>query len=383
MAVQIVSNDQNQEKSESTSNNINTNNNHELNNKTNQVSTGKVTVLVILIVAIILLGLFGALIYLKNNLLSKNSQTEPTKTAKNFVSAPDSLGKFKAPPPPPSTPPEPEAKEVVNPTVIFEPPPPLPPQEKPAEPAPTAISEPVDEGPTLQSRRLSGAVSGYSKVNEPTSEVPSRQVKLMTNIDYVLIKGTKIPCTLETNVVSEQHGFTSCIVNQDVYSSNARILLVEKGSKVTGEYNTGLKNGDSRLGIVWDRIITPYDVVIQLNSPSASRLGSSGVTGLVDNRWGTRIGSALLVSLISDTLTQSGRNSKNAEVIVESNTADTTKNMAEKILEKNIDLSPIVYIKEGQMINIYVADDIDLSSIYNVQKMPIQIESSTKSRRLK
>ncbi|SUO96102.1 TrbI/VirB10 family protein [Suttonella ornithocola] len=139
--------------------------------------------------------------------------------------------------------------------------------------------------------------------------------------------------------------------------------------KVTGEYRGDVKNGDRRLQIIWDRLITPYDVVVQLQSPTTDRLGASGITGKVDNRWGLRIGSALLVSIMSDALNIAGKNSKSADVIVESDTADTSNDIAKKILEKNIDLSPIIYLREGEMINIYVADDIDLSSVYNARQL--------------
>ena len=117
----------------------------------------------------------------------------------------------------------------------------------------------------------------------------------------------------------------------------------------------------------WDRLITPYDVVVQLDSPVTDRLGASGIMGKVDNRWGTRIGSALLVSLFSDALKVLGEKSKSAHVIVDSKTSDTSQDLARQILQNNIDLPPIIYIREGEMINIYVADDIDLSSVYKAE----------------
>ncbi|MBR2252191.1 MAG: TrbI/VirB10 family protein, partial [Neisseriaceae bacterium] len=106
------------------------------------------------------------------------------------------------------------------------------------------------------------------------------------------------------------------------------------------------------------------------NSPSTDRLGASGVTGKVDNRWGLRIGSALLVSLISDTIKvvadrQKGRNS---EVYIESETKDTSQDIAEKVLDQYINLPPIIYIEEGKTIQIYAQQDIDFSSVYRLKK---------------
>ena len=322
-----------------------------------RISPLKIMLLVLaglVIVAAVIVGLF---LYIKGSL--GFGSREKDKTAKTLVAAPDNIGKLDLPilpepeEAPEAPPPLPEAQHATEPPAI-------------AQTAPNA--QPENTGPTLNERRLASGVGSYQQRQKPEEPPPpTRQAKLLRDVDYTLIKGTKIPCVLETNIISEQEGFASCIISQDVYSSNARVLLIEKGTKVTGAYNTGLKNGDRRLGVVWDRLITPYDVVIQLDSPSTGRLGASGISGKVDNRWGTRIGSAILVSLIDDALRIAGDRSKSANVIVGSQTADTGKDMAAKILEKQINLPPIVYIREGEKINIYVADDVDLSSIYNIR----------------
>lgn len=40
--------------------------------------------------------------------------------------------------------------------------------------------------------------------------------------DYLLAKGTNIPCTMQTKIVTTQPGFTRCIVEKDVYSATAK-----------------------------------------------------------------------------------------------------------------------------------------------------------------
>lgn len=277
------------------------------------------------------------------------------------------------------------------------------PQEvKAPEPAPI-VADPHKEA--LAMRRRKGAISGYTHgekkagspsatanldqllsalptangMNLPTVNVnaddkKASKVRMIENIDYTLLKGTIIPCVLETNIVSEQPGFTRCVISQDVYSENARMLLIEKGTKVTGSYDSNVANGNSRLQIIWDRLVTPYHITVDLNSPTTDRLGASGIRGKVDNRWGTRIGSALLVSLISDALTIAADNSKDSQVIVESDTASTSQSLAERILDKNINLNPIIYIQEGTILNIYVADDIDFSELFEAKKRLFRIK---------
>lgn len=318
---------------------------------------------IVLVALLLLVGvLYGGYRFIASHF--NGGESAQHKHQRKWTAPPDTIGRYTPPslPPVPTEPPA-EEKPAEEPAEVTLVPPPINTQEAP----PPVGNEPETE--TLRERRLGSGVRSYTEPALPDVEKtrPSRQVKLMREIDYTLIKGTKIPCTLETNIVSEQQGFASCIISQDVYSGNARILLIEKGTKVTGEYQGDVKNGDRRLQIIWDRLITPHDIVIQLDSPSTEQLGASGVTGKVDNRWGTRIGSALLVSLMADALQVLGDNSQNADVIVDSKTADTGEGLAKEILNKNINLSPIIYIREGEMINIYVADDIDLSTVYRTE----------------
>lgn len=352
---------------------------NELNSSRSKMSIRRFGVFGIAGISVIALVGYGSYLYISKNFnfFGKNT-AEKTKVTRTYSAAPDTLGKYQPPKPKPLVEEKepPKVEEVIRPQFV--------------EQTPTPLVTPVaedEEKETVLDKRFNSKLNSYLNINKSETRVSENlqenkgysskknlkvnKVKLMTNIDYVLVKGMKIPCTIENNIVSEQTGYTSCIINEDVYSSNARVLLIEKGSKITGEYSSKrVKNGDSRLAIIWDRIITPYDVVIKLDSPSVDRLGATGITGYVDNRWGKRIGSALLVSLMSDALKITANNSKDAEVIIESETSETSQKLAEKILDNNIKLKPIIYITEGEMINIYVAKDIDMSEVYNVRVMP-------------
>lgn len=119
---------------------------------------------------------------------------------------------------------------------------------------------------------------------------------------YVLAKGAFIPCVLETQLVSNVFGMTSCVVTQHVYSDNGHMLLIERGSKVTGNYGSNLRNGDSRLAVIWDRIKTPNGITVDVNSPGSDGVGAMGLPGDVDMHWAKRIGGALMLSLLQDSV---------------------------------------------------------------------------------
>lgn len=298
----------------------------------------------------------------------ENKKKQQESGTLKYDAAPNSIGRSQDSLPPREDEIKEDVKETTNETSTEPPPNEQAPETTNAttvntnQPPPAPTAPPVDE---VAQRRLSSPIE-----TNGAKEAKAKAKVGLVNQTTTLMKGTRIACVLESAIQSELDGFTSCVVRDDVYSGNAKTLLIEKGSRITGYYSGDVKNGANRIQIVWDRIITPFDVSIALNSPTTDRLGASGAVGDVDNRWGLRIGSALLVSLIGDSLEllADDENSGSNNVYVEGETRDTVQNLAEQILEKNIDLPPIISIKNGETIMIYVVDDIDFSGVYKTVK---------------
>src|SRR3546814_18805205 len=77
-----------------------------------------------------------------------------------------------------------------------------------------------------------------------------------------------IPCVVQTAMDSSQPGYVSCIIPRDISSDNGRVVLLEKGTRVLGEYQTGVQRGKYRLFAVWNREVTPRGVAIDVGSPA-------------------------------------------------------------------------------------------------------------------
>jgi len=190
--------------------------------------------------------------------------------------------------------------------------------------------------------------------------------------DTLLVRGTLIRCVLETRLITDVPGFTSCIVTEPVYSINGRRLLLPKGSRVLGTYGSEAIGGD-RVAVVWDRITTPNGLNINMSSPGVDNLGSAGHPGHYDAHWPQRISSALLISMISDAFKYAGAKHGPQQVDIasgtvvqspyESNTAKTMERMANMALDKSMSRQPTVTINQGEIVNVYVAQDVDFSSV--------------------
>lgn len=240
----------------------------------------------------------------------------------------------------------------------------------------------------------------------------------LSSTSLMLPQGTLIPCTLTTKVVSEVSGFATCVLSQNVYSADGKTVLFDRGSTAMGEYVAGIQQGTRFLHVLWTRIRTPHNIVVNIASPSASSLGTIGLEGFVDNRWFDRLGAALLLSLIQDginygfsvldtprgaeyikgeqetttvtrqsttvvnkdggssTSERTTTSAPSAGVVIpaQAQTAstaaakskDATGQMAEKVLASTINIKPVIYKNQGDRITIFVARDVSFDGVYSL-----------------
>jgi type IV secretion system protein VirB10 len=179
---------------------------------------------------------------------------------------------------------------------------------------------------------------------------------------YMILAGTQIPCVLQTAMDSSLPGYTTCIIPRDVFSDNGRVVLLEKGTKVLGEYRGGMQKGQRRLFVLWTRAVTPQGVAIDLASPGADALGRAGFSGDLDNRFFERFGGALLLSLVDDGVYVVGGKGNEFQ-----NTTRMPSDAAGIALQNSINLPPILRKNQGEDVGIMVAQDFDFSDVYAVQ----------------
>ena len=214
-------------------------------------------------------------------------------------------------------------------------------------------------------------LANANQENAPTRKTVETATR-RGNTSLMLIKGTNIPCVLKTKIDSTYQGFTVCQVSKDVYSSNGKTLLIERGSSVFGEQNIQIKHGQARVYVIWQKIETPKGVSVNVDSPATGQLGEMGVEARVNNHFGKRFGGAIMLSLIQDTISNASthlqkKQSENQTTI--DNTSSTMQDMATKALENSINIPPTAIVHQGTLINILVNRDMDFTSVYGVERV--------------
>ncbi len=194
------------------------------------------------------------------------------------------------------------------------------------------------------------------------SAIGESRATMMPNRNYLITAGTLIPCILQTAMNSTQPGYTSCIVPRDVFSENGRVVLMEKGTKVLGQYQGGLQQGQNRLFVVWTRATTPRGVAIDLGSPASDALGRAGMAGGVDTFFWARFGGALMLSLI-DAGAQIG-----SSALASNGSVNITQpgQAAGQTLQQNQNIRPVLKKNQGEEVGIFVAKDFNFADVYGL-----------------
>lgn len=238
---------------------------------------------------------------------------------------------------------------------------------------PNSIAKDVGEGKGLaQTLREEGYGSGGGgKLGGLLSSVstPATKASMMPDRNLLLAKGTFIDCILETKLDTTVPGMTSCIIPQDIYSANGKVLLIEKGSKAIGEYTGAVENGLNRIFVLWTQVQTPNGVRVNLNSPATDSLGGSGLSGHVDFHWWARFGNALLFTLIQDgfDFAMNKTTENNGGVNYYQNSQDGMEEIIKEAMRQAGNIPPTLTKNQGERIGIFVARDVDFSSVYKLK----------------
>jgi len=241
---------------------------------------------------------------------------------------------------------------------------------------------------TLAAATMNGATANTTPAATPLfgtmerSATPTVQARLLGDRSMIVPKGTLFTCSLKTRVITATSGLVGCQVMRNVFSDDGHVLLIDRGSHMDGEYRiVQVRPGLTRIPVLWTRVRTPTGAFVDLDSPATGPLGESGIGGYVDNRWMERIGGALLLSLVDDAVQLaasqgSNDNSGSNNTLVLPNTTAQGSKLAEKVLEATINIPPLLYQNQGGVVGVYVARDIDFSSVYELKPSQPQMSQA-------
>ncbi len=252
-------------------------------------------------------------------------------------------------------------------------------------PAPTAQAPVADAQPKAANAPLiafrqggsggqaaaAASPASASEVSRPTeleslrhpSAIGLARARRLPDRDFLILAGSTLPCVLQTAMSSATPGYVSCLIPRDVLSDSGRVILLEKGTRVMGEYRANLRQGQKRLFVLWTRAVTPTGVAIALNAPAADALGRAGFDGRIDTHFWTRFGAGLLLSAVDS----GGRSLTGTDGDSRTRLPSDAAGIA---VQASVDVSPTLTKPQGEEVAIFVAQDLDFSSVYGLAETP-------------
>jgi type IV secretion system protein VirB10 len=209
-----------------------------------------------------------------------------------------------------------------------------------------------------QQRRLDGDSDFVRNGAEP-AEVT--QAQLIVNPSNTVVQGTMIQAVLETAIDSSLAGQVRAMVSEDVHAYDGSRILIPRGSRLIGRYQSGLDIAQKRVTIAWDRIVLPSNQTVEISAFGGDELGRSGTTGFVDSRFGTRFGSAALISLIGALPAVAAQNTEDeitSDVL--EGIGEDLQDSAQSVIGEYLSVSPVIYVDQGARVTVMVDRDLEI-----------------------
>lgn len=193
-------------------------------------------------------------------------------------------------------------------------------------------------------------VDGFS--NQQSIDISTNEHKLYRTIRA----GRMIPAILTTAISSDLSGIVTAQIEQDIYATMGRAVLIPRGSKAIGFYENNTEIGHERLEIRWREIITPQGINILLTDALvADNMGMAGAVGAVNNKYWERYGIPYTISTLTNALllviaskVDKGGSSYTQEIYSDSRSDIGT--VVQDMIQQQSKIKPTIEIQSGSRV---------------------------------
>ncbi|RAI60674.1 MULTISPECIES: TrbI/VirB10 family protein [Alphaproteobacteria] len=178
----------------------------------------------------------------------------------------------------------------------------------------------------------------------------------------VLQAGAVISAALITGIRSDLPGQITAQVTENIYDSpTGRILLVPQGTRVVGQYDNSVQFGQSRVLLVWNRLIFPNGRSIVLErQPGADSQGFAGLQDGVDYHWWDLARAAGLSTLLNVGAELAVDDQDRLLRAIRNGGQDTINDAGQQIVRRQLNVAPTLTIRPGFPVRVIVTRDLVL-----------------------
>lgn len=183
---------------------------------------------------------------------------------------------------------------------------------------------------------------------------------------YQVMAGTVIAGALVTGIKSDLPGDVIGTVTEPVYdTATGKHLLIPQGSRILGRYNSQVSYGQSRVQVVWNRIILPDTSSLTLdNLVGTDSAGYAGLEDGVDWHWDRVFAGAALTTLLgigAELAAPENRQDGDRIIIAgRDGLQDSVNQVGQEMTRRNMNIQPTLTERPGLPVRIIVNRDLVL-----------------------
>ena len=245
----------------------------------------------------------------------------------------------------------PQANPYASPSLVFD----ASAAARQATQAAEAAAQPAPGNAINEGNGAGGAAAAFASRIGGVGGAPA-QARAMTNPSTTVTEGTMIPAILETAINTDVPGYVRAVVSQDVRSFDGTKVLVPRSSRLIGQYQSGVQQGQKRAYVIWTRLIRPDGASVNIASPAVGFDGTTGLEGKVNNHFFRRFGSAMLLSVVGGL----GAIASGGTSVVLGGAGQSAASIA---AQQDGQISPTIRVRMGEPIRVFTARDLDFSSV--------------------
>jgi type IV secretory pathway VirB10-like protein len=140
-------------------------------------------------------------------------------------------------------------------------------------------------------------------------------------------------------------------------------LVLTQGARLIGQYDSSVAFGQSRILLVWTRLIMPDGTSIALErQPGADTEGYAGLEDEVDNHWGMLFKAAVLSTLLSvGAEAGTGNDENNLAQAIREGASNSISQNGQQIVQRQLNIQPTLTIRPGFPVSVIVTHDLVLA----------------------
>ncbi len=179
---------------------------------------------------------------------------------------------------------------------------------------------------------------------------------------WQVMAGSVLRAALVTGLNSDLPGFVVAQLTEDVFDSvTGTVVLLPRGTRLLGRYDSRVAFGQERALVVWQRLILPdgASVVVE-NLPAADAAGYAGLSDTVDVH-GWRLARGILLSSLLGVGTElAWKDEGDVTRALRESVQDGTDKAAGALVQRELDVRPTLRVRPGWPLAVLVHRDLVL-----------------------